>query len=235
MAPYGLRLYDDPHSLFCSKVKVVLHAKALAYEPLPVPCGSTKSPEYLRQNPLGKIPALVVTEAAESEREFILLESDAINEWLEEAFPSPPLLPPPTDLFRRYRARLLARFHDTYLEPALRKLYPHVAPAKRDAATVSAAVAEIKQRLMELEGLLDEAGPYAAGPNLTLADAGYPACFFYADLILPVLDSRGGIDYASVPRVRRLHAALEQHPAVQTVMQELGPAGRDWLQSKLQQ
>ena len=45
---------------------MVLHAKGHAYEPLPVPCGSTKSPEYLRQNPLGKIPALVVKGAAES-------------------------------------------------------------------------------------------------------------------------------------------------------------------------
>ena len=168
--------------------------------------------------------------------EVILLESDAINEWLEEAIPDPALLPPRTDLFRRYRARFLARFHDTYLEPALRKLYPQVAPSKRDTAVVAAAVAEYKQRLVELEGLLDEAGPYAAGPTLTLADAGYPACFFYADLILPVLDAAGGVvDYAPLPRIRRLRAALGQHAAVQAVMQELGPAGREWLHNKLQQ
>lgn len=30
-------------------------------------------------------------------------------------------------------------------------------------------------------------GPFAAGPCLGLADAAYPACFFYADIILPAL------------------------------------------------
>lgn len=60
----------------------------------------------------------------------MLVESEVINEWLEEAFPDPPLLPPsgPDVQAARARAhaRLVARFHDLYLEPALRKLYPQV-------------------------------------------------------------------------------------------------------------
>lgn len=59
---YQLALYDDPHSLFCAKVKIALVAKkGLQWEALSVPCGSTRSSEYRAKAPLGKIPALVVT------------------------------------------------------------------------------------------------------------------------------------------------------------------------------
>lgn len=56
-----LELYDDPHSEFSAKVKVALYAKGLSWTSLEVPCGSTRSPEFLALNPIGKIPALRVT------------------------------------------------------------------------------------------------------------------------------------------------------------------------------
>lgn len=54
-----LALFDDPHSLYCAKVKIALLAKNLTWETLDIPCGSTKSADYLKLAPLGKIPALI--------------------------------------------------------------------------------------------------------------------------------------------------------------------------------
>lgn len=58
---YSLALYDDPHSLFCAKVKIAMVAKSIKWTSLSVPCGSTRSEEYRARVPLGKIPALVAT------------------------------------------------------------------------------------------------------------------------------------------------------------------------------
>jgi hypothetical protein len=51
----------------------------------------------------------------------------------------------------------VSRFHDLYLEPALRRLYPLVRPSP-DAAAVSAAAAEFYSRLAQLEEILVRGG-----------------------------------------------------------------------------
>eukprot|EP00198_Chlamydomonas_reinhardtii_P009405 XP_001698742.1 predicted protein [Chlamydomonas reinhardtii] len=131
----ALELYDDPHSEYSAKVKVALYAKGLVWTPVAVPCGSTRSPEFRAVNPLGKIPALWVT--FENGHRELLIESEVIMEFLEDAFPdAPPLLP--REPLARSKARLVSRFHDLYVEPALRRLYPQVAPSARDPRLVQA-------------------------------------------------------------------------------------------------
>jgi glutathione S-transferase len=145
------------------------------------------------------------------------------------------------------QARLISRFHDLYLEPALRKLYPHVAPATRDPAAEAAAAQEFTTRLAQLESILTTQPPssssgiasetsagcrYAVGSSLTLADCGYPALFLYAELIFPVL-GLGQLDYAGVPRIRQWREVLWQNPSVLAVLRELQPAAQVWVDTKL--
>lgn len=66
---YSLALYDDPHSEYSSKVKVAMYAKGLSWETLTLPCGGTKSADYLRINPLGKLPALLVHDTQSNTQE----------------------------------------------------------------------------------------------------------------------------------------------------------------------
>jgi hypothetical protein len=86
-APPLLLLFDDPHSEYCAKVKVVLHHKGLAWETLPAkPCGrgggssgcgggsggesgGGEVMDFASRAPLGKIPALVVVDAATGQEE----------------------------------------------------------------------------------------------------------------------------------------------------------------------
>jgi glutathione S-transferase len=146
------------------------------------------------------------------------------------------------------QARLISRFHDLYLEPALRKLYPHVAPATRDPAAVAAAAQEFTTRLAQLELILTAQLPsgsssssddisaacsYAVGNSLTLADCGYPALFAYAELIFPVL-GLGQLAYAGLPRIQQWREVLWQNPSVASVLQELQPAAQEWVDSKQQ-
>ena len=84
----SIKLYDFKSSPNCQRVKVVLEEKGLAYETVSVDLRKKeqKTPEYLALNPYGKVPAMV-------DGDTVLYESCIINEYLEEKYPDPPLLP----------------------------------------------------------------------------------------------------------------------------------------------
>jgi maleylpyruvate isomerase len=65
-------------------VRIALNLKGLAYEY--VPAGSLPPGEYRRINPQGLLPALETNGG-------IIAQSSAILDYLEETFPSPPILP----------------------------------------------------------------------------------------------------------------------------------------------
>lgn len=67
-------------------------------------------PAFLAINPNGQVPALVHDGR-------VVTESSVIDEYLEDAFPEPPLRP--TDPHRRARMRIIVKFIDDYALPAL--------------------------------------------------------------------------------------------------------------------
>src|SRR6185436_3690343 len=99
-----------------------IYEKNAKVDIVPIPGGDLRSPEYLKIYPLGKTPALEVDGE-------IIGESEVINEFLEEVFPEPPLLP--RDAKGRARVRGLSRFHDLYLEPPLRALFPQASAKEK--------------------------------------------------------------------------------------------------------
>lgn len=92
-------------SPYVRKVAVVLTVKGLAYEQEVVVPGMAP-PEFSQISPLNKIPVLV-------DGDFVLPDSSVICEYLEEKFPSPPMLPP--GLEARAQARFLEEYADTRL------------------------------------------------------------------------------------------------------------------------
>ena len=107
-----MKLYGMNLSNFATKSRIVVYEKGAQIETV-APPGGMKSPEYLKINPLGKIPTLDADGT-------IIPESEVINEYLEEKFPNPPLLPKSPEA--RAKVRLLTRFHDLYFDPPLRAL-----------------------------------------------------------------------------------------------------------------
>ena len=83
-----LRLYWMSGSPFAWRVHLVLEEKGLPYESvlLTASKGELKTPEHLARSPRGKVPAL-------EDDGVTLWESTAIVEYLEERYPTPPLLP----------------------------------------------------------------------------------------------------------------------------------------------
>jgi maleylacetoacetate isomerase/maleylpyruvate isomerase len=97
-----LELHTYFRSSAAYRVRIALNLKGLAYQPRCVHLakGEQRLPEYLVLNPQGRVPVLAVDG-------HVLTQSMAIVEYLEEAYPEPPLLPPhPID---RALARMLAQ------------------------------------------------------------------------------------------------------------------------------
>ena len=95
-------------------------------------------PEYLRINPDGTIPAMVHGER-------VLTESTPMMEYIDEAFPGPPLRP--SDPRERWRMRWWMRFFDAYFAPSLSMIgwSVFIGPSvrDRDPEALKAAIARI--------------------------------------------------------------------------------------------
>lgn len=203
-----MKLYNMNLSNFASKCRIAIYEKNAPVEIAPIPGGDLKSPEYLKIYPMGKTPSL---DAGGQ----VIGESEVINEYLEEKFPNPPLLP--KDPEARARVRALARFHDLYLEPPLRAMFPQVTAKEKDARLIAEKTAEVKARLDQLEATLG-GGPYALGSAFTLADCALAPTMFFANLMLPMLGSASPLD--GRPRLAAWWAKVQERPAVKKVLGE---------------
>jgi glutaredoxin len=103
-----ITLFDAPRCPYCARVRIALAEKGVEYETVEIDLSDRPGWLY-EKNPLGKVPVL-------EEDDFILPESHLINEYLEERYPEPALLP--ADLSARARIRLLIDRFDVNLGDA---------------------------------------------------------------------------------------------------------------------
>ena len=211
-------LYATALSSYSAKVRIVLITKGVLFEEREPPDGY-RSAAYRALVPMGTVPAL-------EDDGFVLSESESINEYLEERFPEPPLLP--ATPVARARVRFLSRFHDLYLEPPVRALFPHVSPLRRDATVVAARMAELRQRIKQLATLANPA-PYLAGESLSLADCGYAVTLPLAEMLAAAL----GELLPLAPAITQWQALLARHAAVERALSTWRPATEHWIAARL--
>ena len=107
-----LELYHAGLSQASVKVRATLKEKGLAYQShyLRVPQGEHLAPDFLAINPDGQVPALVHDGQ-------VITESSVINEYLDDAFPEPPLRP--ASPIERARMRRWSQIVDEHLFHAI--------------------------------------------------------------------------------------------------------------------
>ena len=211
-----IRLYSIPPSLYCAKVRIVLRAKQLDWEDIPPP-GGYGSDQYKEIVPSGTLPAI-------EHGGVLLVDSEAINEYLKEMVPQPPLWP--DDIVERAQARSLSRFHDTRLEPAVRALFGHVDPARRDEAFVARQMGVVAERLEQLARVADPS-PLMTGERLSLADCGYAITLTFLDLLNGVMAP--GVRLPE--KVGAYFADLQREPSVAAELESYRPALAAWVES----
>ncbi len=201
-----LRLYSYWRSSAAYRVRIGLNLKGLDYETAPVHLvrdgGEQHRPEYAAMNPQRLVPTLMHGER-------VIRQSLAILEYLDEAWPSPPLLP----MTARDRARVrgMAQMIASDIHP-LNNL--RVLRYLEDAWRISQSRRDewvrhwISEGFSALEALLEgdpATGVFCHGQAPGLADC----C-----LVPQVFNARRfKVDMTSFPTISRIEAACLELPA----------------------
>jgi len=163
-----IKLYTFPPSTNSRKVRIALLEKGLEFERINIDLSKSeqKNPEYLKIHPLGQIPAL-------DDEGFVVYDSTIINEYLEDEYPYPALMPEDSD--GRARARLMEDFRDSQFNPAFVKIIHETRKpeGERDAGIIGNAKAEITKCFERIEKEL-EGKEYLAG-TFGIADIAFMA------------------------------------------------------------
>ena len=117
-----IKLYDFLPCPFGQKVRIVLAEKSLSYEfaPVDITKGEHRRPEFVRLNPFARVPVLV-------DEDTVVYDSTIINEYLDDEYPDPPVLPRIEFSSLRARARLFEDFADTSFTPQVGQLMAEMA------------------------------------------------------------------------------------------------------------
>ena len=199
-----------PISNYYNKVKLALLEKGVPFaeERTGAAGVGARSEDALRDSPLGKIPFLRTEQGP-------LCESQAILEYIEAAWPEPPLLP--HDPYAAAKVRELIAFVDLHVELVARALYGKAffggTLEERDAARIRK---RLERNIAALAQLV-RFDPYIAGPAFTQADCAACASFGVISMATQAIYGEdllvaGGIDWK--PDSKR----LAERPSVQRVV-----------------
>lgn len=204
-----ITLFWNPFSPYSRKVKMVLDHKDVAYEAVMEGLfgeqGATV--ELRRKSPRGEVPVL-------QDGELTVWDSTVICEYLEEAYPSRPVLPP--EPARRVRCRALEDLCDTTLDAAIYAVFAGKVIC-RDAASAETVAAKGIDEVRALAAEFDRelaATPFLCGDDPRLADIA-----LYAQLAGAVLLGVSLDDFPSLAgwmkRMRRTPAGEKDAAAVE--------------------
>ena len=199
----SLQLYYTKGSTFSQRTRAVLQEKGIDYTPIEIdlqhkPEGFTQISRY------GKVPAI-------KHGEVEIYESAIINEYLEEVFPQPALLP--HNPAEKAVARIWIDYADTRLVPAFNKLL-----RGKDTQEQEQGRREFLESILYIEeeglGKLFGNGPYWLGENLSLVDISFYPWFER----LPVLEKfRNFTLPTETPKVWQWWENLRQRESIQAV------------------
>ena len=230
MQDTGIVLWGTPLSSYTAKVRVALHAKGLVFAERE-PEGGYRSEAWRARVPTGTIPAL---ELDGPNGRLLLSESEAINEFIDESWPEPPLMP--RQPLARAQARYRSRFHDLHLEPAVRALFPYVKRVRLEglgAAGLDARIRDLEQRLQQLGRVAGPdslpAAPFMGGGMFTLADCGYAVTLPLMDMLCAAMQVTLA---GSPPWLADYMDCIAQQPPVVSALASWRIATQRWIDSQ---
>ena len=205
-------LYHYPLSPFSRKVRLCLAEKKIEIA-LVEERYWEQDAEFLRRNPAGKVPILKIDGQ-------LMSDSTAICEYLDEAYPTPSLLP--GNATARFEARrLVGWFDDKFYHEVTTKLTGERVYRKvmgtgyPDSANVKAGAKAIKYHIDYMAHLL-ESRRWLAGNDMTLAD-------FAAAAQLSCLDYTSDVDWNRHEVVKDWYAKIKSRPAFRSILADEVP------------
>lgn len=188
-------------SNYYNKVKLALLEKGVAFEEELAWLGQTDK----AASPLGKVPYLK-TDAGP------LSESTVLLEYIEDAYPARPLMPP--DAFQKGKVREIVRYIELHLELVARNLYGEAFFGGKVSDAAKEKTGEQLTKNVVAFTQLVKFSPFIAGDTFTLADC---AAAVHLPLVSSATKIIYGRDYLADLPVREYLKLLGERPAVQTV------------------
>jgi glutathione S-transferase len=215
-----ITLYGFAISNYYNKIKLALMEKEIAFiEEYVAP---SQDEALLRMSPLGKIPFIKSAEG-------YLSESQAILEYLEDAFPAHPLYP--ADAFDRAKCRELIQHLELNVELVARRL---ISEALFGGTVSEETKEEVRTKLdsglIGLTRLLILA-PYALGSRFTAADV---VAWPHLQLVSYMTQKIYGKDLVveHIPGIRAYMKAVESRPYARQVAEDRAAALAEFYQKK---
>ena len=185
-----ITLYGFPNSNYYNKVKLAVLEKNAPFNEEYVHPKNIDAATFA-MSPLGKIPFIKTEQGA-------LCESQAIMEYIDAVFPSPPLMP--ADPFEAAKVRELIVFIDLHLELVAREIYGQAFFGGSASESAQARVKKLlTKNIAAFKGLVKFA-PFVAGDSFSQAD-----CAAFASLPVVGMATKtvygedlllaGGVDY----------------------------------------
>jgi glutathione S-transferase len=201
-----LTLYSARACPYAHRTRLVLAEKRLRFDTVELDLRN-KPAWFQSVSGYGKVPAL----DHDGQR---IWESAVINEYLEEVFKEPPLLP--ADAHQRARARIWIDYANTRFVPAFAALLraPHESASHKAAAELTSVL-----RYLETEGFAkaELPGPFFFGEELSLVDFTF---FPWFERWEALQHFRG---LAIPSELRRLHAFHGAVRSLDTVKEQASP------------
>ncbi|KAK6539928.1 hypothetical protein TWF694_008763 [Orbilia ellipsospora] len=217
MSQPNITLHTYFRSSCSARVRIALNLKNLTFSPLYVNLLKSEhcSPSYACVNPSATVPTITFSQDEESQVSFVLTQSIAILEYLEEKFPAPQytaLLPSNPE--QRARVRQLSNIIACDIQPLTNlKMLKNVKEfAKMAGQDPDVAGPEWQKRIMT-EGfrafeavVKGTAGKFSVGDEISMADV----------CLMPAIDGavRFGVDMEEFETVKRIWGNLEAVEAV---------------------
>ena len=193
-------------SNYYNKVKLALLEKGIPFTEELVMTGSQEE-TVLSATPLGKVPFLRTAQGA-------LCESQVMVDYLEAAYPAPPLVP--ADPFDAAKVRELCTFIDLHLELVARELYKQAFFGGTVGEDVKTRVRQQLSKSIPAFKRLAKFSPYVAGDSFSAAD-----CAAYVSLPLVATSTKSvlGEDMLAAAGIdwKAYAALIGQRPSAQRV------------------
>lgn len=206
-----LTLYYAPHTCALA-THIVLEEVGAEYagKRIDFATGQQRSPEYLRINPKGRVPALVTDRG-------ILTETPAMLVYVAQSFPHPHLaanLAPMDDPFlfaqiQSFNSWLCSHLHVAHAH----RMRGHRWVDPEDKHAIAALQRKVPQSVAESFAMVEREmlkGPWVMGERYTICD---PYLFTLAQWL-----EADGVDPATIPRVVDHRGRMSERAAVKTAV-----------------
>jgi maleylacetoacetate isomerase len=206
-----VKLYSYFRSSAAYRVRIALNLKGVRFETIPVELvheRQHRSSEYRSINPQMRVPALVLSGGE------VLTQSMAIIEYLDEAYPDPPLLPP--EAVARARVRAIAQTISCDIHPLNNSgTLAYLRRLGQDEATISAWYSDWVRAAFDAIETMLRPGPYSCGSHVSIADLCLvPQVYNAVRFNVPLVD---------YPKINKVNAACLKLPAFERALPENQP------------